>query len=147
MNKIISKSVLILSVILLIGGCSWFRHRHKSFDEKFEYKSAKVMKYIKNVVSDKEKLERIEKKILAYKPKLKGSFDSYKKDKEDLKSLLIKAKDKEQLKGKLKSVADKKVDKYNLLIDLMFEIKAELSEEEWKNLADEYSKKCSYHWK
>ncbi len=105
------------------------------------------MKYIGKVVSDKEKLAKIEEKILAYKPKLKGSFDSYKTDKADLKSLLINAKDKKELKDKLKSIADKKVDKYNLMIDLMFEIKAELSEEEWNKLAEEYSKKCSYHWK
>jgi nitrate reductase beta subunit len=132
-------------VTLFVGGCTW--HRHKTFEEKFEYKSGKVMKYIKKVVSDKGKLERIEKKILAYKPKLNDSYESFKKDKEELKSLLPKTKNKEEVKSKLKSLADKKVGKYNLMVDLMFEIKAELSEEEWNKLAEIYSKKCSHRWK
>ena len=145
MNKTISKYILALAVVLFVGGCSW--HRRKTFDEKFEYKSVKVMKHIGNVVTDKEKLDRIEKKILAYKPKLKGLFENIKGGKEELKSLLIKAKEKDEVKNRLKSLADKKVDKYNILIDLVFEIKAELSEEEWNKLAEDFSKKCSYRWK
>ena len=144
MNKIVGKFVFILAVVLLAGGCSW---HHKTFDEKFEYKSKKVMNHIKDVVSDKEKLERIEKKILAYKPKIKALFENMKEGKDELKSLLIKAKDKGEVKTRLKSLAGQKVDKYNLLIDLVFEIKAELSEEEWNKLAEDFSKKCSYRWK
>jgi hypothetical protein len=145
MNNIMTRSLLILVVAWFAAGCTW--HRHKTFEEKFEYKSGKVIKYIKKVVSDKEKLERIDKKILAYKPKLKSSYESFKKDKEAFKSLLPKVKDKEEVKSKLKTLADKKLDKYNLMVDLMFEIKAELSEEEWNKLAEYYSKKCSHRWK
>lgn len=140
-----SRSVLILVVASFVGGCTW--HRYKTFDEEFEYKSGKLKKYIKEVVSDKGKLERIDKKFLAYKLKLKNSYEIFKKDKDAFKSFLPKAKDREEIKNKLKTLADKKLDEYNLMVDLMFEIKEEVSEKEWNKLAENFYEKCPYIWK
>ncbi len=145
MNKVISRSVLVLGVILLVGGCT--RHRHKTFDEKFDHYSDKTTELIKKVVTDKEKQDKIEKKILAYKPKFKNVFEDSKKDIREFKSYLMKeARDKGEAKDKFRELANKRIDRYNLLIDLMFEVKAELTQEEWDKLSEEYSK-MRHHWK
>ena len=105
------------------------------------------MKSIKKVVSDEGKLERIEKKILAHKTELKGFAENIKKNKEDLLNLLLKAENKETIKGKLKETGTQKIENYNRLIDLLFEVKAELSEEEWTKIAAEFKSECAHWWK
>lgn len=138
MKKIMSGSILVLGVIMLIGGCGG--RRYKSFDERFEHHSDKFIKLIKKVVTDKTKQDKIEKMILAYKPKFKSLSDVSKSDIKEFKSYLMKAKDKDEAKSKFKELADKRIGRYNLLIDMIFEVKAELTQEEWDKLTEEYSK-------
>lgn len=138
MKKVMSRSIMILGVVLLIVGCD--RYQFKSFDERFEHYSNKSIELIKKVVTDKAKQDKIEKIILAYKPKFKALSDDSKHDIKEFKSYLMKAKDKEEAKNKFKELANKRIEKFNLLIDLMFEVKAELSPEEWDKLSEEYSK-------
>ena len=147
MNPRIRSFVLILTMILFTVGCFGYRHKEYTFDEKFDYHSGKVMKHIKKVVSDEGKLGRIEKKILPHKAGLKDLFESVKKDKDELINHLLKTKDKEEVKNRLKKLADKKIDMFSLLVDLMFEIKDELSEEEWEKIAKNFNEKCSHWWK
>ncbi|MFQ5559999.1 MAG: hypothetical protein ACE5FU_05355 [Nitrospinota bacterium] len=147
MTGFVKRFLVLLAVTTFFSGCFGHRHKEYTFDQKFEYHSGKVMKNIRKVVSDETKIERIENKIRSHKSELQNFFLSFKKGKKELLDLILEGKSKEDVQRKLRETGDRKLKALSGMVKILFDVRGELTDEQWSKISENFKHDCAHWWK